>query len=83
MYLASITCNMAKSHWLVPSKWMYYHLLDGDIASNNCSWQWVSGAFSSKKYYCNQENINKYCFTKRTNSFLDKTYEDIVQMEVS
>lgn len=82
MYLASITCNMAKSHWLVPSKWMYYHLLDGDIASNNCSWQWVSGAFSSKKYYCNQENINKYCFTKQTNSFLDKTYEDIVQMEV-
>ena len=59
MYLASITCNMAKSHWQVPSKWMYYHLLDGDIASNNCSWQWVSGAFSSKKYYCNQENIQK------------------------
>ena len=82
MYLASITCNMAKSHWLVPSKWMYYHLLDGDIASNNCSWQWVSGAFSSKKYFCNQENINKYCFTKQTNSFLDKTYEDIVQMKV-
>lgn len=82
MYLASITCNMAKSHWLFPSKWMYYHLLDGDIASNNCSWQWVSGTFSSKKYYCNQENINKYCFTKQTATFLDKTYEDIVQMEV-
>ena len=82
MYLASIVCNMAKSHWLVPSKWMYYHLLDGDIASNNCSWQWVAGAFSSKKYYCNQENINKYCFTKQIDTFLDKTYEDIIQMEV-
>jgi deoxyribodipyrimidine photo-lyase len=60
MYLAAIACNIAKAHWLQPSKWMYYHLLDGDIASNNCSWQWVSGAFSGKKYYCNQENINKY-----------------------
>lgn len=83
MYLASIVCNMAKSHWLLPSKWMYYHLLDGDIASNNCSWQWVAGAFSSKKYYCNQENINKYCFTKQIDTFLDKTYEDIIQMEVA
>jgi len=82
MYLASITCNMAKSHWLVPSKWMYYHLLDGDIASNNCSWQWVAGAFSTKKYYCNQENINKYTFSKQQNSFLDKSYEQLVDMPI-
>ena len=60
MYLSSIICNIGKAHWLNPSKWMYNHLLDGDIASNNCSWQWVAGAFSSKKYYCNQENINKW-----------------------
>jgi deoxyribodipyrimidine photo-lyase len=66
MYLASIVCNIGKAHWLMPSKWMYYHLLDGDIASNNCSWQWVAGAFSSKKYYCNQENINKYTFSNQT-----------------
>jgi len=31
------------------------HLLDGDAASNVCSWQWVAGTFSSKKYFCNQE----------------------------
>lgn len=48
MYLASITCNIGKAHWKVPAKWLYYHLLDGDIASNNCSWQWVASAFSSK-----------------------------------
>ncbi|MEY4279520.1 MAG: hypothetical protein RL377_1524, partial [Bacteroidota bacterium] len=40
MYIASIACNIGKAHWLQPSRWMYYHLLDGDIASNNCSWQW-------------------------------------------
>ena len=49
MYTASLVCNMAKAHWLQPSQWMYYHLLDGDIASNNCSWQWVAAAFASKK----------------------------------
>ncbi|NBR37028.1 MAG: deoxyribodipyrimidine photolyase, partial [Chitinophagales bacterium] len=61
MYTASLVCNIAKDYWKLPSQWMYFHLLDGDLASNTCSWQWVAGSFSSKKYYCNQENINKYC----------------------
>lgn len=82
MYLSSIVCNIGKAHWLNPSKWMYFHLLDGDIASNNCSWQWVAGAFSSKKYYCNQENINKYTFTNQTDTFLDTSYEALVNMPI-
>jgi len=82
MYLAAITCNIGKAHWLQPSKWMYYHLLDGDIASNNCSWQWVAGSFSSKKYYCNQENINKYAFSQQTGTFLDQSYEAISQLPI-
>lgn len=82
MYLASIACNIGKTYWIESSKWMYYHLLDGDIASNNCSWQWVAGAFSSKKYYCNQENINKYTFSKQQNTFLDKPYEQLVDMPI-
>ncbi len=82
MYTASLVCNMAKAHWLQPSQWMYYHLLDGDIASNNCSWQWVAAAFASKKYYFNQDNINNYTFSKQQNSFLDKSYEEIIAMPV-
>lgn len=82
MYLASITCNIGKAHWKIPSKWLYYHLLDGDIASNNCSWQWVAGSFSSKKYYCNQENINKHTHTNQIGTFLDTTYEQIVSIKV-
>lgn len=82
MYTASIACNIGKAHWLESSKWMYYHLLDGDIASNNCSWQWVAGAFSSKKYFCNQENINKYTFSKQQNTFLDRPYESLVNMDI-
>ena len=82
MYLASIACNIGKAHWKIPAKWMYYHLLDGDIASNNCSWQWVAGSFSSKKYYCNQDNINKYTNTYQTGTFLDASYEQIVCIQV-
>jgi deoxyribodipyrimidine photo-lyase len=82
MYTASLVCNMAKAHWLQPSKWMYYYLLDGDIASNNCSWQWVAAAFASKKYYFNQDNVNKYTFNFQQNTFIDSSYEDITAMAV-
>ena len=43
MYVAALACNVGKSHWLNPARWMYYHLLDGDWASNALSWQWVAG----------------------------------------
>lgn len=82
MYTASISCVTAKAHWLNPSKWMYYHLLDGDLASNSCSWQWVAGSFSAKQYYCNQENINTYSGTTQKNTFLDKEYEELPRMEI-
>jgi deoxyribodipyrimidine photo-lyase len=82
MYTASIACNIARAHWKQPARWLYYHLLDGDIASNNCSWQWVAGSFSSKKYFCNQENINKYTKANQTNTFLDKGYEALLESGV-
>lgn len=82
MYTASIVCNIAQSHWLQPARWMYYHLLDGDWASNACSWQWVAAANSSKKYLANQENINKYTNTNQTNTFLDTSYEELEHLEI-
>lgn len=82
MYTASVVCNIAKSHWLYPAQWMYYHLLDGDWASNACSWQWVAAANSSKKYLANQENINKYTQTYQADTFLDDTYEKIERMGI-
>jgi len=79
MYTASLVCNLAMSHWRNPARWMYYHLLDGDWASNACSWQWVSGANSGKKYYANQENINRYTNTQQANTFLDVDYDTLMQ----
>jgi len=82
MYVASICCNIAHSHWLTPAKWMYSHLLDGDQASNHLSWQWVAGAFSNKKYYANQDNINKFFNTSQQNTFLDIAYEAFSELKI-
>jgi len=82
MYVASIACNIAKAHWPVPARWMYYHLLDGDLASNSLSWQWVAGSFSSKKYYCNQDNINHFTGSNQKGTFLDHDYPSLTEMPV-
>jgi deoxyribodipyrimidine photo-lyase len=80
MYVASLVCNIGKAHWYTPSQWMYYHLLDGDQGSNTCSWQWVAGAFASKKYYCNQENINLHTNSYQKNTFVDISIENLPQV---
>lgn len=82
MYIASLACNIAKSHWKSPAHWMYYHLLDADWASNALSWQWVAGANSNKKYVANQENVNKYCHTNQRGTFLDVGYDTLKDMSV-
>ena len=82
MYIAAITCNIGKSHWKTPAHWMYYHLLDGDWASNALSWQWVAGSNANKKYVANQENINRYCYSDQRNTFLDVPYSHFDSMEV-
>jgi deoxyribodipyrimidine photo-lyase len=74
MYIASLICNFSNCHFLTPSKWMYYYLLDGDIGSNALNWQWVSGASRNKKYYFNQENLNKYSRVLQQNTFIDVDY---------
>ena len=75
LYIAGITCNIAKCHWNIPAKWLYYHLLDADWASNALSWQWVAGSNSNNKYFANQENINKFFYSDQKDTFLDVGYD--------
>jgi deoxyribodipyrimidine photo-lyase len=82
MYIAALACNIGGSHWLLPARWMYYHLRDGDWASNALSWQWVAGSNSKKKYLANQDNINKYCRSSQRGTFLDVSYDNIASMEI-
>ena len=78
MYVASLVTNIGKYHWKKPAKWMYYHLLDADWGSNAQSWQWVCGSNSSKKYYANQENINRFTNSNQKNTILDKSYDELI-----
>ena len=82
MYTAALACNIAKAHWHNPAQWLYYNLLDGDWASNALSWQWVAGAFSSKKYYANQENISKYTLSNQKRSYLNIDYHQFDTLQI-
>jgi len=70
MTIASLCCNLGRRHWLSPAQWMYYHLLDGDPASNMLSWQWVAGTSISKKYFIDQSLINYWSKTNQSDSYL-------------
>lgn len=76
MWVAGLSCNMAGTYWQEPAKWLHYHLLDGDLASNTLSWQWIAGTFSHKKYVANQANINKYSRQAQQGTWLDIPYEE-------
>lgn len=60
MYLASYVIHFRRIKWQVGARWFLKHLLDGNVASNNLSWQWVASTFSNKPYIFNLENVDKY-----------------------
>lgn len=60
MWLASYVVHLRKVHWHAGAQWMLGYLLDGDLASNHLSWQWVAGTGSSKPYLFNADNVAKY-----------------------
>lgn len=82
MWLASYLVHLRKVHWHTGAQWMLGHLLDGDIASNHLSWQWVAGTGSSKPYLFNAENVAKYAPPQwhSGGSAIDTTYEALDAM---
>jgi deoxyribodipyrimidine photo-lyase len=60
LWLASYVVHLRKIHWRAGADWLYAHLLDGDLASNHLSWQWVAGTASRKPYLFNADNVAKY-----------------------
>jgi deoxyribodipyrimidine photo-lyase len=61
---------------------MFAHLLDGDLASNHLSWQWVAATFSRKPYLFNAENVARYAPADWhcAGSVLDTSYEQLDQI---
>lgn len=60
MYLAAYIVHFRRIKWQAGAKWFLHHLIDGDMASNNFSWQWIASTFSNKPYLFNLENVDKY-----------------------
>jgi deoxyribodipyrimidine photo-lyase len=60
MWLASYVVHLRKVHWRSGADWMLAQLLDGDLASNHLSWQWVAGTASRKPYLFNAENVARF-----------------------
>lgn len=82
MWLAAYVVHWRRVRWQAGATWFLTHLLDGDPASNNLSWQWVASTFSHKPYIFNQGNLNKftrnqYQQNKRQQSAFDADYETL------
>lgn len=60
LWFAAYLTHWRKTDWRAGFDFFREHLLDGDIASNALSWQWVASTFSSKPYFMNQQNIQKF-----------------------
>ena len=77
MWLASYLVHLRKVHWHAGAQWMLGHLLDGDVASNHLSWQWVAGTGSSKPYLFNADNVARYApaHWHCPNTVIDTSYE--------
>lgn len=77
MWLASYLVHLRKVHWHTGAQWMLGHLLDGDLASNHLSWQWVAGTGSTKPYLFNADNVAKYSpvHWHSPGTAIDTTYE--------
>jgi deoxyribodipyrimidine photo-lyase len=82
LWLASYIVHHRKIDWRSAADWFEAHLLDGDIASNHLSWQWVASTFSSKPYFFNKENLSrytgeKYCANCLVRCPFDASYETL------
>lgn len=80
LYLAAYICHWRRVKWQTGARWMMTHLLDGDPASNNLSWQWVASTFANKPYYFNLDNVRKYSgpeidTSEENNQALSGSYE--------
>ena len=82
MWLASYVVHLRKVHWRAGADWLYGHLLDGDLASNHLSWQWVAGTGSHKPYLFNADNVERYAprHWHSRGSVVDASYEELDRM---
>ena len=61
MWFASIWIFTLKLPWELGADFFFRHLIDGDPASNTCSWRWVAGLHTvGKTYLARADNIERF-----------------------
>jgi deoxyribodipyrimidine photo-lyase len=77
LWLASYVVHLRKVHWRAGADWLLGHLLDGDLASNHLSWQWVAGTGSHRPYVFNADNVARHAPAPwhSADTVLDRSYE--------
>lgn len=60
MWFAAYCVHFRKLSWRNCADWFHGRLLDGDLASNHLSWQWVASTFGVKPYIFNRDNVLRY-----------------------
>lgn len=60
LYLAGYIVHWRRVTWQAGARWFLQHLVDGDPASNNLSWQWVASTFANKPYFFNLETVARF-----------------------
>ena len=82
MWLASYVVHVRQVHWRAGADWLVAHLLDGDLASNHLSWQWVAGTGSHKPYLFNAENVARYApaHWHSPGTVVDQSYEALERL---
>lgn len=84
MWMAAYITHWRRVRWQAGARWFLTHLLDGDPASNNLSWQWVASTFSQKPYFFNRDNLEKYtagCYCRQCRVVcpFEGTYDDLAK----
>jgi len=82
MWLASYVVHIRRVHWRTGADWLVAQLLDGDLASNHLSWQWVAGTGSHKPYLFNADNVARFAPPQwhSPGTVIDQTYEALDAM---
>ena len=78
LWLASVACHVAGADWRAGAAWFFHHLLDGDLASNTLSWQWVAGSGAARPYLADQANLDRFSDTEQAGTFLDRPREALL-----
>ena len=60
LWFAAYIVHWRRTRWQAGARWFLEHLVDGDPASNNLSWQWVASTFASAPYIFNRDNLQRY-----------------------